>query len=310
MSLPLTGYLAADGFEEELATELGILHGAVKEIYGRLMITEGTPRPSAWALNVWRNPHYLTIQSIKDGAAQLRGMQRNWALYDFHLHRRAQLIQDNLPHVSLKPIAFLAPLPTAPLGSWTLIDENTILASADCSSPFRNGELEFIEDKANPPNRAYLKLWDFLTVRGVYPQPHELCLDLGASPGGWSWVLANLGCRVISIDKSPLAPEIEAMPNIEYRAGSAFAIEPEKHEPVDWLFSDVICYPDRLMTMVKRWMDSGKAKNLVCTLKFQGETDHNAVAAFAAMEGSEVRHLYHNKHELTWCRLAPKLAKK
>ena len=299
---PFTAYLAADGFEAELETEIG----TVADRYGHLFLAEGTPKPSIWAQNIWRNPQIIEVTSIKDAASKLRAIQRNWALYDFHLHRRAGLIQENLPHVSAKPLSFLSPIPTAPLGSWTLIDETHIIASADCSSPFRNGEVDFVEDKNGPPNRAYLKLWEFLTITGKHPKKGELCLDLGSSPGGWTWVLANLGCRVISIDKAPLAPEVAAMPGVEYHSGSAFALEPEKHEPVDWLFSDVICYPERLMNMVKRWMEADKAKNFVCTIKFQGETDHNAIAAFAAIPGSEVRHLYLNKHEVTWCKLAQK----
>ena len=300
MTTPQTGYFAAEGLEAELETEIG----NVTERYGRLLISDGAPRPSVWAQNIWRNPQKIEITSIKDAAAKLRAIQRNWALYDFTLHRRAGLVQENLPHVSAKPIAFLAPLPTAPLGSWTMIDESHIIASADCSSPFRHGEVEFVEDKNGPPNRAYLKLWEFLTIKGVRPQKGELCLDLGASPGGWTWVLANMGCRVISIDKAPLDPNVLTMPNVEYQSGSAFGIEPRQHEPVDWLFSDVICYPERLLNMVKRWMEADKARNYVCTIKFQGETDHNAIAEFAAIPGSEVRHLYHNKHEVTWCKLA------
>lgn len=293
-----TAYLAADGFERDLEAEIG----PVTQRYGRLLLTDDAPRPSAWAQNIWHNPVVLEVESIKQAAAQLKAIQRNWALYDFQLHGRARLIQEQLPHVSAKPIVFPSPLPTAPMGSWTLIDAGHILASAQCSSPYKNGEVLFAEDKETPPNRAYLKLWEFFTITGIRPTPNALCLDLGACPGGWSWVLATLGCRVISIDKSPLAPNIAAMKNVTFRSGSVFAIEPEKHEPVDWLFSDVACYPARLLGLVQRWMAAGKARNFCCTIKLQGETDHEAVRAFAAIPGSHVRHLYHNKHELTWWR--------
>jgi 23S rRNA (cytidine2498-2'-O)-methyltransferase len=42
----------------------------------------------------------------------------------------------------------------------------------------------------------------------------------------------------------------------------------------------------------------------VCTIKFQGATDHATVRRFAAFPGAQLMHLYHNKHELTWIRLA------
>jgi hypothetical protein len=38
-----------------------------------------------------------------------------------------------------------------------LLDENTLLASAECSSRFPNGEAHFIEDKEGPPNKVAVK---------------------------------------------------------------------------------------------------------------------------------------------------------
>jgi 23S rRNA (cytidine2498-2'-O)-methyltransferase len=39
----------------------------------------------------------------------------------------------------------------------------------------------------------------------------------------------------------------------------------------------------------------------VCSIKLQGATDHEAVARFQAIPGGRVMHLFHNKHELTFC---------
>jgi 23S rRNA (cytidine2498-2'-O)-methyltransferase len=69
---------------------------------------------------------------------------------------------------------------------------------------------------------------------------------------------------------------------------------------LDWLCSDVICYPARLLALVQRWIAADKALRMICTLKFQGETDHATAAAFAAIPGGTLLHLHHNKHELTW----------
>jgi 23S rRNA (cytidine2498-2'-O)-methyltransferase len=102
------------------------------------------------------------------------------------------------------------------------------------------------------------------------------------------------------VDKAPLDPRIAAMPGVATRQESAFGLDPRTFGPVDWLCSDVICYPSRLLTLVRRWVDAGAARNFVCTLKFQGETDHATAAAFAAIPGSRLMHLAHNKHELTW----------
>ena len=295
-----TAYLAAEGFVEELDYELG----RADTRHGRLLIASGPPRPAAWAANVWLDPQEIPIASISDAAAKLRAIQRNWALYAPRLYRRAMLIQQQLPKVSAKPLVFGAPPPAAPLGSWTLLDARTLLAALHCTNPFPNGEIHFVEDRSRPPSRAYLKLWEALTLIGRRPGPGEICLDLGSSPGGWSWALQQMGAQVISVDKAPLAPEIARLPGIEHRQESAFAVDPRTVGPVDWLFSDVVCYPARLLALVDRWLATGTCCKFVCTIKFQGPTDHETARRFAAIPGSQLRHLFHNKHELTWSKIA------
>jgi 23S rRNA (cytidine2498-2'-O)-methyltransferase len=294
-----TAYLAAEGFLGELADDLG----EVERIHGALLIAARPPQPAAWAANVWRDPQQIRVASISDAAAKLRAIQRNWAVYAPHLHRRAMLIQEQLPKVPARPWVFGAPVPTAPLGSWTLLDAQTLLAAPYCTSPFPHGEIHFVEDRTGPPSRAYLKLWEALTLLGICPRPGEVCLDLGSSPGGWSWALQRMGANVISVDKAPLAPAIERLPRIEHRFASAFALDPRALGPVDWLFSDVVCYPARLLTLIERWLAAGTCRRFICTIKFQGQTDHATARRFAAIPGSQLRHLYHNKHELTWIRM-------
>jgi 23S rRNA (cytidine2498-2'-O)-methyltransferase len=297
----LTAYLAPEGYVEDLRAELG---PAVSAVVGRLALAEGPPRPAAWVANLWHEPQRILITSIGDAAQKLRAIQRNWALYSHAHHRRAALIAERLPKVSARPLVFGAPAPTAPLGSWTLLDPDTVLAAPRCSSPFPNGEVNFVEDRAAPPSRAYLKLWELFTLMGEKPRPGELCLDLGSSPGGWTWVLQSLGARVISVDKAPLDPRIAALPGVTMRRESAFALEPEKIGGIDWVFSDVVCYPRRLLALVERWLVAGNCRRFVCTLKFQGPTDHETARRFAAIPGSRLLHLHQNKHELTWIRLS------
>ncbi|GAB6060747.1 SAM-dependent methyltransferase [Desulfonatronum parangueonense] len=294
----LTGYLAPEGFLPELTREVG---DCVLRL-GRLVLCPGPAVDAAWAQNVWHSPRVIAFESIAQAANALKGMGARWALYDEHLRNRgrAKLIQERLPGPSSKPFRFGTPAPRAPLGSWTLLDQRTLLASAQCSSPFAHGNIQFEEDKTGPPSRAYLKLWEVFTLLGRHPEPGQLCLDLGSSPGGWTWVLQNLGARVISVDKAPLASGLAKLEGVDFRAESAFAQRPEKIGLVDWLFSDVICYPSRLFGLVSQWLESGAARNFVCTIKFQGETDFETIDQFRSIPGSRLLHLAHNKHELTW----------
>jgi 23S rRNA (cytidine2498-2'-O)-methyltransferase len=245
----------------------------------------------------------MPIVSIGDAVAKLRAIQRSWMVYAPSLYRRAVLIQDRLPKISRWARPFGAPVPTAPLGSWTLLDAGTVLAAAHCTSPFPNGEIRFVEDRVGPPSRAYLKLWEGLTLLGTQPQPGDLCLDLGASPGGWSWALQRLGARVISVDKAPIAPRIARLPGIEHRSESAFSLDPRAFGAVDWLFADLACYPARLLRLLERWLAAGTCRRFLCTIKFQGTTDHAVARRFASIPGSRLRHLFHNKHELTWSKI-------
>lgn len=294
-----TAYLAPEGFLHELKRELR----GVRETHGRLVICDGPVQDVAWADNIWLDAQRIPVESIGKAAAALRAMQRNWAAYNVEHHRRSALIQDKLPHVSAKPLNFGDPVPTAPLGSWTLLDANTLLAAMNCTSAFANGQVSFIEEKTPLPTRAYLKLWEALTILPKRPMPGEFCLDLGSCPGGWTWVLQGLGARVLSVDKAPLERGIDKLPGVDFRQQSAYALEPRETGPVDWLFCDIACYPSKLLTMLQKWLEPGACRNFVCTIKLQGETSAAELDAFRAIEGSTVRHLFHNKHELTWARL-------
>jgi len=300
-----TGYLAAPGFMPELLAELDFEGpaGPGHLVFGDLVFAR-KPKQAVWAQNIWQEARLLPAPSIGQGAKALREIQRNWWAHPVRLARRAALITEKLPKVSARAQIFGEAAPSAPLGSFTLWDETTLIAAASCSSPYPDGQVQFVEDRLSAPSRAYLKLWEALTLVGVRPKPGELCLDLGSCPGGWTWVLASCGARVFSVDKAPIEPKIAAMPEVDFCQGSGFGLDPRTaggpEARVDWLCSDMACYPARLFELVTRWLEADACRNFVCTLKCQGETDHATIQAFAAIPGSRVLHLAHNKHELTW----------
>ena len=91
------------------------------------------------------------------------------------------------------------------------------------------------------------------------------------------------------------------MPGVDWRGESAFALDPASVGA-----GRLAVLRHRLLSGAaaarwsRRWRSSGLVRNFVCTIKFQGETDHDAAAAFAAIPGAQVLHLHHNKHELTF----------
>lgn len=275
--------------------------------YGDLIYWKNAPSKDIhpyWCSTIYFEPFAISFNSVSEAAASLKQIQRNWAPYQFTLFRRAALIQEKLPYINLKPRTFPYSVPQTPMGAWTLINEHEIIASAKTSSFLPCGRIQFVEDHENPPSRAYLKIQEslvhFQTFFGDFPQKGHHCFEAGACPGGWTYVLVQLGCSVFAVDRSPLVDKLMADPKVKFLAHDAFTLKCEDIEPVDWVFSDVICYPERLLEWVKMWTSRPKVPNMICTIKMQGETNWNIIRAFNEIPDSKVIHLNYNKHELTW----------
>ena len=290
-----TCYVAAPGFEKEVAKSL---KGKFEAREG-LFLSEEEEQPSFFSLNVWRDVETLSFTSISQAARHLRSFGKNWTLYPLASRRRSALIEEKLPFVSKKPLVFPLAL-QGQMGSWTLLDDTTLLFSKNCSSPFPNGIPHFLEDKVGPPSRAYLKLYEALTLLGKHPQKGEKCLEIGASPGGWTWVVSKLGASSICCDRSPLHQDLMKNPLVSFHQGDAFSMTPEKIGRVDWILSDVICYPEKLLEWAKKWIESGLCTHFILTIKLQGPLAEGIAQQFAQIPGSKVIHLFHNKHELTF----------
>jgi 23S rRNA (cytidine2498-2'-O)-methyltransferase len=304
--LPGRVFHAVPGFEDHLTRELG----SVNEAWGQLFYTTST-EVVYWHQNTWLNPLIIEFDSISEAATSLRAMGRNWAPCLFTQFRRASLIASKLPRLPKKRHVFPWLLPDTPMGAWTLLDAHTLAASPICSCPFPGGSIEFEENKSEPPSRAYLKLWEALVLCRKWPQAGDVCLDAGASPGGWTWALSNLGANIIAVDRSPLEPKIAGLEAVRFIKHDAFTLKPEDIGKIDWLFCDVICYPPRLFEWIEKWLASGLCHNFICTIKMQGaaekesrfEADFETPKRFAQIPGSKVIHLWHNKHELTWMKM-------
>ena len=258
-----------------------------------------------WASTAMLNPLKISFDSIGDAANALRSIQRSWAPYQYNCFRRASLIQGKLPYVNLKERKFPFEFSFQPIGLYTLIDERTIIASAKTSSDLPAGRLEFTEDHENPPSRAYLKIQESLALAHhffdvPFPKEGDRCFEAGACPGGWTYVLVSSGAEVLAVDRSPLAPSLMENPLVDFKAHDAFTLTPEELGEFDWVFSDVICYPERLLEWVKKWLDSKKTKKMICTIKMQGKINWSLVEEFASIPDSRIVHLNYNKHELTF----------
>lgn len=265
--------VAPEGFEKDLLTELQKLGAKVLWQSGRLVEFENARRRPVFAHQIWLTPEHHSFSSVKNAADILKSKNRLWALHSTENHRRAELIQQQLPVIKSRPVEWQKLIQYPKLGAWTLISPNELILSSDTDSDFHNGEPQFAEDSENAPSRAYLKLWEWMTKTGNFPKRGQKAVDLGSCPGGWTWVLDSLGCEIWSVDKAPLDERLRHKANIHSLKKDAFTLKPEELPELDWLFSDLICYPQKLLELVQIWMASGRVKNFVCTIKFQGETD-------------------------------------
>lgn len=290
-------YTTHPDYLEDLCQELN----EITHIEGNLVLSPEKKKTICFATDVWLKTRIATFDSISQAAKLLRAEGKYWYLNPVTHIRRSKLIEAELR--KLPDLQHQFPLTAAipPIGCFSLLDKNTLIYSTERWKQPPMGDYQFLEDKTNPPNRAYLKLWEALTLLGTYPQPGETAIDLGASPGGWSYVMQTFGVNVTAVDKAPLDPRIGKLPRIQFLQQSAFALDPEKiATPVDWLLCDVASYPDRTLALVQKWIASGKAKRMIITIKLQGKTDFGMLAPFQDIPHARVIHLCHNKHEVTF----------
>jgi 23S rRNA (cytidine2498-2'-O)-methyltransferase len=104
----------------------------------------------------------------------------------------------------------------------------------------------------------------------------ERCVDLGASPGSWTYVAARRGARVIAVDRAELRADLMSDPMVTFQQGDAFQYEPA--QPVDWLVCDVIAAAERSVDLLLRWLEHGWCRHFVVTLKLDAETSKAALA--------------------------------
>jgi len=144
-------------------------------------------------------------------------------------------------------------------------------------SPFPKGAVPVAADKA-APSRAFAKLLEAELRLGRAIQAGELCVDLGAAPGGWTYVAVNRGARVIAVDRSPLRADLIRSRQVEFQPGDAFRFRPPR--PVDWLLCDVIAAPERTAALLLEWLRRGWCRQFVVTVKL-GEWQRAKEAAGA-----------------------------
>ncbi len=203
-----------------------------------------------------------------------------------------------------------------PLSSATregaLVVQGAILSSGELAfgdvqgavllSPFGGGRARMAV-AGDRPSRAARKVEEALHWLGTSPAAGEVCVDLGAAPGGWSWALLDKRCRVIAIDPAEMHPDVAAHPKLTHEKASAFGYVPP--ETVDWLFCDMAWRPLEVAQMLAKWARKGYARTLVSNIKLPMKKKAEVVREVREIVHGggwrrvRTRQLYHDRDEIT-----------
>lgn len=164
------------------------------------------------------------------------------------------------------------------------------------------------------PSRSALKLEEALlrllgpAERERFLAPGHTAVDLGAAPGGWSWVLAKRGIDVTAVDNGPMDEDLLATGMVEHLRADGFTFRPER--PVDWMVCDMVDKPARVAELAGQWLQRGDCRHAVFNLKLPMKQRFRETRSLlqravnrAESAGRRVRltcrHLYHDREEIT-----------
>lgn len=139
-------------------------------------------------------------------------------------------------------------------------------------SPYPAGGIAHAEDKA-APSRAFAKLIEAELRLGQQIERSQTVVDLGASPGSWSYVALQRGAYVTAVDRSPLRDDLMRDPHLGFHQGDAFKFKPEV-PPIDWLICDIIAAPQRSIDLLLEWLRERQMRRFVVTIKFKGTDEY------------------------------------
>lgn len=190
--------------------------------------------------------------------------------------------------------------------------DHVFLASARTrdSSPWPLGipRLKLLPDA---PSRSALKLEEALLVlldedeRARLVQPGMTAADLGAAPGGWTWVLTREHLRISSVDNGPLRQHVLDTGLVEHLRADGFHWKPS--QPLDWMVCDMVEQPRRVAERMATWVREGWCRHTIFNLKLpmKKRWDETRLCLDLFREQAQrpltvrARQLYHDREEIT-----------
>jgi 23S rRNA (cytidine2498-2'-O)-methyltransferase len=190
--------------------------------------------------------------------------------------------------------------------------DHVVLARSDArdDSPWPQG-IPRLRMHADAPSRSALKLEEaFLTLlhedeRARLLREGMRAADLGAAPGGWTWVLVRNGLHVTAIDNGPLRQHVLDSGRVDHLRADGFQWQPKS--PLDWMVCDMVEQPRRVAERMAAWLREGWCRHTVFNLKLpmkkRWDETRLCLDLFRAQAGPlsllRARQLYHDREEIT-----------
>ena len=217
-----------------------------------------------------------------------RDRQRNWAMYAPAHHRRAKLIAGEAAARVGQAAGDRRPVPTAPLGSWTLLEPDVLLAATDCSSPFPNGEARLRGGSCGPAEPRLPQALGGVRAARRRPGARRPRASISVpAPAAGPGCSRRLGAHVLAVDKAPLVRPSARCRNV--------AVAPRKRRSPstrDRQARRLAVLRHHLLSAAAAGSGAAVAstparrRTSICTIKFQGATDLGIVRTFAAIPGA------------------------
>ncbi|HUL96391.1 MAG TPA: 23S rRNA (cytidine(2498)-2'-O)-methyltransferase RlmM [Usitatibacter sp.] len=162
------------------------------------------------------------------------------------------------------------------------------------------------------PSRSTLKLAEALLEffdekeRAKRLQPGMTAVDLGASPGGWTWQLVQRGLTVIAVDNGAIDAKLLDSGQVKHRREDGLGFRPP--EPMDWMICDMVESPSRIARLAAHWIAQGWCRETIFNLKLPMKKRWEEVVRCRriideALGGGgyflRMKQLYHDREEVT-----------
>ncbi|MBA2237796.1 MAG: 23S rRNA (cytidine(2498)-2'-O)-methyltransferase RlmM [Lysobacter sp.] len=161
------------------------------------------------------------------------------------------------------------------------------------------------------PSRSALKLEEALMTlldegeRERLLRDNMQAADLGAAPGGWTWVLMRHGMKITSVDNGPMSEALLDSGRVEHLRADGFQWQPRRR--LDWMVCDMVEQPRRVAERMATWLREDWCRQTVFNLKLPMKKRWEETRICMELIEHQVhrpvtlraRQLYHDREEIT-----------